>query len=187
MEKCPTIAIWYKNKSHKCKGGTEEIKEFERVLSVSALSHKDSDCMVADSGTTLHHVSDGRFLSEVKKMDKNIVVNTANGGKVKVEKAGKAIVRSDELKSNMVLSDVKYTPEFKVNLFSVAKWIDGGKENCREIVFSKYGVVGRENGERIFSGIRRDNLYVLKLNMLSDRKDEFIEDEKAYMVTKEEA
>jgi hypothetical protein len=155
---------------------------------VDALSHKDSDCMVADSGTTLHHVSDERFLSELKKMEKNIVVNTANGGKVTVEKAGKAIIRSDELKSTMVLSDVKYTPEFKVNLFSVSKWIDGSKENCREILFSKYGVVGRENGKMVFSGTRRDKLYVLKLNKLNGREDvnEFIEDEKAYLVTKEE-
>lgn len=143
------------------------------------MSHKDSDCMVADSGTTLHHVSDERYISMMGKMDKVVVVNTANGDKVKIEQSGIGVVRSDELKSVMVLKDVKYTPDFKVNLFSVSQWIDDSINDDREIVFSKYGVVGLVKGRKVFSGIRKDKLYVLQLNKVNANA------EKTYLVTKE--
>ena len=81
---------------------------------------KRTDVWIADSGATSHMVCEDLNMFDCKISNQHVIVG--DGRSLKVNKTGKLKVsfhNNQGDKSEVLLEEVKYIPELKVNLFSI--------------------------------------------------------------------
>lgn len=92
----------------------------------------ERNCWVIDSGATSHFTYNAELLKNISRLENPYTVKLPNGEKLVVKYCGTCVLNGD-----LILYDVLYVPEFKVNLISVSKMIEDSdvtlsfdKTNC---------------------------------------------------------
>lgn len=93
-----------------------------------------------------------------------------DGRKVLAEGTGQIRIRSRVDGREHYFQNVMYVPEIKVNLFSVRSVAEKGFKQT--IVGEKW--LFRKNGALIVEGYRKDNMYLLDIDVIPNQESSFV-------------
>ncbi|CAM8929156.1 unnamed protein product [Rhodiola kirilowii] len=95
---------------------------------------------IVDSGATDHFICDKSLLFNVYDLPKKYHISLPDGNTIVVSSAG-----TYQLRPDLVLFDVLYTPAFKYNLLSVSKLV---KDSLYSVIFTKDKCVIQDSAKR---------------------------------------
>lgn len=124
----------------------------------------DCESWIVDTGASDHMGGNIKLFSDLKKLEKHVNVGLPDGSITRVSQAGTV-----KLSPNITLRDVLYIPDFKNNLLSVSKVVEGSKI---EVVFDDNGCVFQDLYSKEEIGYGKEEYGLYKFQKKKRKKNE---------------